>query len=158
MNARLSPEATASAAAPSFDAVSVGDALPPLALPPITRTTLALFAGASGDHNPIHIDIDVARRAGMPDVFAQGMLSAAYLGRLLTGWVPQRCLRQLNLRFTGITHLGNRLTCTGHVAEKAERDGERQVRVEIATTTQYGDRKVIGDAWIALDAPGDHAR
>ncbi len=158
MNARLSPEATARAAAPSFDAVSVGDALPPLALPPITRTTLALFAGASGDHNPIHIDIDVARRAGMPDVFAQGMLSAAYLGRLLTGWVPQRCLRQLNLRFTGITHLGHRLACTGHVVEKAERDGERQVRVEIATTTQYGDRKIIGDAWIALDAPGDHAR
>jgi acyl dehydratase len=155
MNARHPPVASA---APSFDAVSVGDKLPPLDLPPITRTTLALFAGASGDHNPIHIDIDVARRAGMPDVFAQGMLSAAYLGRLLTGWVPQRCLRQLNLRFTGITHLGHRLACTGHVAEKAERDGEQQVRVEIATTTQYGDRKIIGDAWIALDAPGDHAR
>ncbi len=30
----------------------------PLTVAPITRTTLALFAGASGDHNPIHIDID----------------------------------------------------------------------------------------------------
>ena len=45
---------------------------------------LALFAGASGDHNPIHIDIDFARKAGMPDVFAHGMLSMAWLGRLLT--------------------------------------------------------------------------
>ena len=52
----------------AFDSVNVGDALPPLALPPLTRTTLALFAGASGDHNPIHIDIDFARAAGMPDV------------------------------------------------------------------------------------------
>ncbi len=42
---------------------------------PVDRTTLALFAGASGDHNPIHIDIDFARRAGMPDVFAHGMLA-----------------------------------------------------------------------------------
>ncbi|MCU1414190.1 MAG: dehydratase, partial [Microbacteriaceae bacterium] len=39
--------------------IAVGDELPPLALPPISRTTLALFAGASGDHNPIHIDLDV---------------------------------------------------------------------------------------------------
>ena len=90
-----------------FDTVQVGDALPALQLPPVTRTTLALFAGASGDHNPIHIDIDVARRAGMPDVFAQGMLGMAWLGRLLTGWAPQSRLRRFDARFQGITHLGN---------------------------------------------------
>ena len=67
----------------SFDELNVGDTLPPLALAPINRTTLALFAGASGDHNAVHIDIDYARRAGMPDVFAHGMLSMAYLGRFL---------------------------------------------------------------------------
>ena len=54
---------------PTFDTVQVGDALPAVQLPAVNRTTLALFAGASGDHNPIHIDIDFARRAGMPDVF-----------------------------------------------------------------------------------------
>ena len=43
----------------------------------ITRTTLALYAGASGDHNPMHIDIDFAKKAGFPDVFAQGMLVMA---------------------------------------------------------------------------------
>ncbi|MEY3721714.1 MAG: hypothetical protein RL618_2233, partial [Pseudomonadota bacterium] len=42
-------------------ALKVGDTLPPLTLPPVDRTMLALFAGASGDHNPIHIDIDFAR-------------------------------------------------------------------------------------------------
>ncbi len=149
MNARIAPE-TLNAA--SFDAVSVGDELPALALAPVDRTMLALFAGASGDHNPIHIDTDVARKAGMPDVFAQGMLSAAWLGRLLTNWAPQHQLRQLNLRFTGITHLGHQITCTGRVVEKFERAGERLVKVEIATTTQYGDKKIIGDALIALDA------
>ena len=55
--------------------MQVGDTLPPLTLPPVNRTTLALFCGASGDHNPIHIDIDFARKAGMPDVFAHGMLA-----------------------------------------------------------------------------------
>ncbi|MFD2422219.1 hypothetical protein [Amycolatopsis pigmentata] len=43
----------------------VGDRLEPLALPPISRTTLALFAGGSGDHNALHIDVDAARAAGL---------------------------------------------------------------------------------------------
>jgi len=133
-----------------FETVQVGDALPPLELPAITRTTLALFAGASGDHNQIHIDIDYARKAGMTDVFAHGMLSMAYLGRLLTQWVDQRQLRQFGVRFTGITHLGHRISCTGRVVEKFEADGEQRAKVEIQTTNQYGETKILGDAVIAF--------
>ena len=130
--------------------LQVGDILPPLTLPPLTRTTLALYAGASGDHNPVHIDIDVARRAGMPDVFAQGMLSAAYLGRLLTQWVAQERIRSLSLRFTGITHLYNAVLCTGRVAEKFAPDGEPCLRLEMRTTNQYGDTKITAEAVVAL--------
>jgi acyl dehydratase len=89
--------------------IAVGDELPPLTVEPISRTALALSAGASGDHNPIHIDVDVARSAGLDDVFAHGMLSMAYLGRLLTGWVPQERLRSVQVRSTAITpvHAGS---------------------------------------------------
>ena len=80
----------------NFDTVAIGDELPVLHLPAVDRTTLALFAGASGDHNPIHIDLNVARRSGMPDVFAQGMLGMAWVGRLMTGWVPQSRLRSFD--------------------------------------------------------------
>ncbi|MNV45546.1 putative enoyl-CoA hydratase 1 [compost metagenome] len=135
---------------PSPTTATVGDALPPLALPPITRTTLALFAGASGDHNQIHIDLDYARKAGMPDVFAHGMLSMAYLGRLLTQWVDQRKLRSFGVRFTGITHLGHQITCTGRVVEKFEVDGEQRVKLEIETRNQYGETRIVGDAVVAL--------
>ncbi|MCP1626328.1 MaoC family dehydratase [Pseudomonas nitroreducens] len=133
-----------------FDSVQVGDSLPPLILAPINRTTLALFAGASGDHNPIHIDIDYARKAGMVDVFAHGMLSMAYLGRLLTGWVDQRQLRGFAVRFAGITHLGHQITCSGKVVEKFEAEGEQRVKLEIQTTNQYGETRIVGDAIVAL--------
>lgn len=83
--------------------VQAGTELPPLTVAPISRATLALFAGASGDHNPIHIDLDVARSAGLDDVFAHGMLSMAYLARLLTDWVPQERLRSVQVRFAAIT-------------------------------------------------------
>ncbi|MGH8787804.1 MAG: MaoC family dehydratase [Cupriavidus necator] len=136
--------------APRFDDVKVGDKLPALTLPAINRTTLALYAGASGDHNPIHIDIDFARKSRMPDVFAHGMLSAAYLGRLLTGWVPQTALRGVAIRFTGITHLGNQPTCTGEIVEKLEADGEKRVKIAIRSTNQYGEDKLLGEATVAL--------
>ncbi len=136
--------------APNHDTVQIGDELPPLQLPPVDRTTLALFAGASGDHNPIHIDIDFARRAGMPDVFAQGMLGMAWLGRLLTQWAPQSQLRRFDVRFQGLTHLGHAVRCTGRVVEKLERDGERCVRVEVSSTNQHGQVRIAGEALVAL--------
>ena len=133
-----------------FDTVKPGDTLPPLVLPPVSRATLALYAGASGDHNPIHIDTDFARRAGMPDVFAQGMLSMAWLARMLTLWTAQENLREFGVRFTALTHVGERITCTGRVAEKLVRDGEHLVRVEIQTANEDGAVKLAGEAFIAL--------
>ena len=134
----------------NYDSIQPGELLPSLTLAPINRTTLALFACASNDHNAVHIDIDVARKAGMPDVFAHGMLSMAYLGRLLTQWVDQRQIRDFGVRFTGITHLGHVITCSGKVVEKFEAEGERRVRLEIQTANQYGEVKILGDAVVAL--------
>lgn len=134
----------------TFDSLEVGSVLPALDIPPVDRTTLGLFAGASGDHNAIHIDTDVARKAGMPDVFAQGMLGMAWLGRLLTRWVPQRQLRRFDVRFQGITHLGNAMRCTARVVEKLEHHGERCVRLEIQSSNQFGQTKIVGEALIAL--------
>lgn len=135
---------------PTFETVQVGDELPVLQLPPVNRATLALFAGASGDHNPIHIDTDVARRAGMPDVFAHGMLGMAWIGRLLTGWAPQSRLRRFEARFQGITHLGNAIRCSGRVVEKLDYSGETCVRIELQSANQFGQTKITGEAIVAL--------
>jgi acyl dehydratase len=133
-----------------FDDVKVGDALPPLTLPPVSRTDLALYCGASGDHNPIHVDIDYAKAAGMPDVFAHGMLSMAWLARLLTNWAPQTALRQYGVRFVAITHVGDEITCSGEVAEKTEAGGERRVKLLLHTRDAKGETKLSGEAWLAL--------
>ncbi|MDP9894550.1 acyl dehydratase [Variovorax boronicumulans] len=134
----------------TYDNVQIGDELPALQLAPVNRTTLALFAGASGDHNPIHIDTDFARKAGMPDVFAQGMLGMAWLGRLVTQWAPQSQLRRFDVRFQGITHIGHAVRCTGRVVEKLEHNGERCVRVEVQSANQYGQARIAGEALVAL--------
>ncbi len=135
---------------PVFDDVEVGEELPALELPPLNRTTLALFAGASGDHNPIHIDTDFARRSGAPDVFAQGMLGMAWVTRMVTSWVPQSALRSIDVRFLGITHLGNAVRCAGRIAEKLECNGEKCVRIEVHSANQFGQSKIAGEALVAL--------
>jgi acyl dehydratase len=126
--------------------IEVGAELPPLKIRSISRTTLALFAGASGDHNPIHIDLDVARSAGLDDVFAHGMLSMAYLGRLLTGWVPADRIRSYRVRFTAITPVLGEPTCTGRVT--AIEDG--LAIVELAVMLPDGTVTVTGESVIAL--------
>jgi acyl dehydratase len=85
----------------------------------------------------------------MPDVFAHGMLSMAWMGRLLTIWAPQRDLREFNVRFSALTHVGERIVCTGRVTEKLERDGERLIRVTVATANEAGEVKLSGDALLA---------
>ncbi|MFD6057669.1 MaoC/PaaZ C-terminal domain-containing protein [Rhodococcus wratislaviensis] len=129
----------------------VGAGVQPLRIDPISRTTLALFAGASGDHNPIHIDLDVAKSAGLDDVFAHGMLSMAYLGRLLTDLFPQQQLRSYKVRFASITPVHGQPTCTGTVTSIDEVGGERLATVELKVALADGTVTLLGDAVIALD-------
>jgi acyl dehydratase len=134
----------------AYDQVAVGDMLPEHVSGEITRHMLALYCGASGDHNPMHVDIDFAKTFGMQDVFAHGMLSMAFLAQLLTQWVPQDRIRHWGVRFTAITPVHAKVVCTGKVVEKFEADGEKRVRLEINAKTDSGLHTLAGDAVVAL--------
>lgn len=134
----------------NFDDIKVGDALPGLVEGPITRHILGVYAGASGDYNPLHIDSDIARQTGMPDVFAHGMLSAAYLARVLTHWVEQSAIRRLSVRFAAITQLGDEVRCQARVSEKFVQNSEQCVALELTARNQSDEIKLTGTAVVAL--------
>ena len=102
-----------------IDEAKVGDAVVEKAFPPLTRAKLALYAGASGDHNPIHIDSDFAKKAGFPDVFSHGMLVMGLLGQAVTDAVRPDRLRAFSTRFVAITQLGAAIRCEGTLAESS---------------------------------------
>ena len=135
---------------PTFESLKVGDEIPALKIPPVSRHTLALYCGASGDHNPIHVDLDYAKSVGLDDVIAHGMLSAGYLARMLTDWVPQSAIRSINNRFTAMTYIGESVTCIGKVVEKFEKENEKLVRLEMQANTS-GAQTIIADAVVALE-------
>ena len=129
---------------------AVGDRIVHKTFPPITRHTLALYCGASGDHNPIHVDIDFAKAAGFPDVFSHGMLVMAYLGQALTDAIAPQRIRSFATRFAAITQLGARLTCEGHVTELFAENGESRVRLALTTRDENGEIKLASEAIITL--------
>ncbi|MDA1064857.1 MAG: MaoC/PaaZ C-terminal domain-containing protein, partial [Proteobacteria bacterium] len=123
---------------------------PSLSMPPVTRHALAIYCGASGDHNPLHVDIDFARESGLDDVIAHGMLIMAYMGRTLTNWVSQDAIRSFDTRFQAMTRIGDAITTTGKIVEKFIDGDERCVRVEVSAADQRGEVKALGSVVIAL--------
>ena len=134
----------------SANSPSIGERLVHKEFPAITRHRLALYCGASGDHNPIHVDLDFAKAAGFPDVFSHGMLVMGYLGQALTDAVAPSRIRSFSTRFAAITQLGAKLTCEGVVTELIEQSGEKRAKLALTTKDQNGEIKLAGEAVIAL--------
>jgi acyl dehydratase len=133
-----------------FASLHIGKTLPVVSKQAITRSTLALFAGASNDDNPLHIDIDFARAAGLDDVIAHGMLIMAYLGQVLTVWVPQTAIRSYEVKFAAMTGVGDQITCQGEVIDTYRQHGENLARVAMHATDQHGETKISGQAVVAF--------
>ncbi len=84
----------------AYDDVSVGDELPPLKAR-LQRVNLIMYAGASGDFNPIHWNERIAKAVGLPDVIAHGMLTMATAGRVITEWVGDPgAIESFSVRFS----------------------------------------------------------
>lgn len=92
--------APGTAAVPAFDAVAVGDALPPLTVH-LDRAALVRYAGASRDFNPIHWNARVATEVGLDDVIAHGMLTMGQAVRVVTRWTGDPgAVVEYGVRFT----------------------------------------------------------
>lgn len=76
-----------------------GDALDPMTFT-VTRADLVAYAHASGDHNPIHQDEEVARSVGLPGVIAHGMYTLALVGRAVAEWTGGAEVVDLGAKFT----------------------------------------------------------
>ena len=133
-----------------FDEVNEGDAAPAVSHQ-LTRTDLVMYAGASGDFNPMHHDEVKAKEAGLPSVFGHGMFSMGLLGRAITDWVGIGNLRTFKVRFTKQTWPGETLSSKIVVTGKRkDDDGANLVDLEVELANQDGEVKVAGSAVAAL--------
>jgi len=136
-----------------FEDVSEGDNAPELRHE-LTRSDLVMYAGASGDFNPMHTDEVKAKEAGLPSVFGHGMFSAGFLAKALTDYVGVGNLRNYKVRFVKQTWPGEVFVTSVVVRAKRKENGEHLVDLECALSNQDGEVKVSGEATAALPSRG----
>jgi acyl dehydratase len=113
---------------------------------PMTRQMFVRYAGASGDLNPMHYDDDLARSAGYPSVFGQGMLTAGLLATFATDWLGADAIRRLGVRFREQVWPGDVLTCSGRIVGLVAEDHGDRVTVELTARRQTGGVAITGTA------------
>lgn len=134
--------------------LEVGTTAPPRDFGPLTRQMFVRYSGASGDLNPMHYDDTMARAAGNPSVFSQGMHQAALLATFATDWLGAENVRRFQVRFREQVWPDDVLTCTGSVETVTPQpDGSRLVTVSLTCARQTGAAAIVGSADFLLDAP-----
>ena len=112
----------------------------------LSRTDLVVYAGASGDFNPMHHDDTLAVAAGQPSVFGHGMFSMGLVGSALTKWAGPGRVRRFAVRFAKQTWPGETLRTRAVVTGRRQEDGRLLVDVECSLANADGELKVVGEA------------
>jgi len=134
-----------------FEAVKVGDELPPLVKPPLDRLQIARYVGAAQDWNPLYIDEPHAKASGFPSALAPGVVAMGFLGELVVDWVRGARLRRFQARFVKIVWPGDVLTARGRVVDRRFEEGGRYpVDIEVWAENQRGELVVRGLATFQL--------
>jgi 3-hydroxybutyryl-CoA dehydratase len=128
-----------------------GQALPPV-VKHITQEKINLYAEASGDFNPIHIDESFARQTPLGGTIAHGMLLLAYVSEMMarafgTRWNSSG---KLSMRFKAPARSGDTVTVAGEVESVEEEEGVSYARCSLECRNQQGEAIVVGEARLRL--------
>lgn len=97
-----------------------------------TETDIVLYAGLSGDFNPIHIDKEFAKNTRFKKRIAHGLLTSSLLSQLLGMYLPGKGSVYMNqtLKFTSPVFIGDTITATGLVKKINEQNNTVTIKTE----------------------------
>ncbi len=128
--------------------IKVGDTYTERVVEDLKRTQIVMYAGASGDYNPVHTDeVFTTKVAGYPSVFAHGMLTMGMTGHMLTNFVGDGRLIEFGVRFTSQVFPGDTLDATATISG-IQND---VVEIEVSTVNQNGVVVAKGSAKARAD-------
>jgi acyl dehydratase len=137
-----------------YEDVAVGGEITPLVKQPTTMQ-LVMWAGASGDYNPIHYDKDFAQSRGLSGVIVPGQLTGAFLGQMMTDWIGgEGALRKLSCSYKGMSYPGEAITCKGKITRKYVQDGEHFVECSLWAENPKSEKTASGKAMVILPSRG----
>ncbi|WP_066064606.1 MaoC/PaaZ C-terminal domain-containing protein [Neobacillus soli] len=119
----------------------VGETLKEIQLEPVSRLDLIMYAGASGDFNPIHTIDEEAKKAGLPGIIAHGMWTMGNLAKLFTSYYEEGFIQDYSIRFKGMVFLNDIITLKAALKEKQE----NQLRFNVLAVNQQGKEVLKGE-------------
>jgi acyl dehydratase len=126
--------------------VQVGEKAETREYGPLTTRMFVRYAGASGDFNPMHYDDLLARAAGYPSVFSQGMHSAALLASFAVDWLGAENVRRFAVRFREQVWPDDVLSCSGEITSISQNENGALVTAELTAARQTGGVAVSASA------------
>jgi len=138
-----------------FEDVEVGMDIPSMEKH-VTMTTIAKWAGATGDVGPPHLDHEFAQTVyGLPGVIAHGPLDGAYLAQLITNWIGGwGILKKHSTRYRGSIRPKDIITFRGKVTRRWVEQGENLVECETRAENQHSVEIALGKSIVGLPARG----
>jgi 3-hydroxybutyryl-CoA dehydratase len=123
--------------------IKIGQALPEMRKT-ITQEDINLYAKASRDFNPIHIDEEFARKTPLGGTVAHGMLVLAFVSQMMTGAFGRSWLTtgKLNVRFKAAARPGDVITVQGKVKNI---QNDNMISCEVQCVNQKGEVVITGE-------------
>jgi 3-hydroxybutyryl-CoA dehydratase len=114
----------------------------------ITETDVYIFAGISGDFNPMHVNEEFAKLTPFGTRIAHGALPQCLIAPVLGMKLPGlgTVALEINTRFRAPTHFGDTITARAEVTEKLA--DKRWVRMALLWTNQKGETVAEGTALV----------
>ncbi|MFD2417198.1 MaoC/PaaZ C-terminal domain-containing protein [Amycolatopsis pigmentata] len=131
--------------------VTAGEERSQVVVSDLKRTQIVMYAGASGDFNPLHTDEPFSTQvAGNPTVMSHGMLVMGLASQVLTEWFGLPNVRRYRARFQSPTWPGDTISVTAKVESVEEVEGERRAEVALRATTRDGAVAVLSGSATVL--------
>ena len=125
-------------------------------LPEIKRSVIQeninLYAEASQDFNPIHIDEDFAKKAPLGGTIAHGMLILAYISQMMTAAFGQNWLSggKLNIRFKAPARPGDTIIVSGKICRVERSQGQTLINCDVLCANQNGEPVIVGETKVEV--------
>jgi 3-hydroxybutyryl-CoA dehydratase len=132
----------------ALESIAVGDAVE--AATRVTAREIELFAEATGDRNPVHLDEEIASRSQFGGRIAHGMLTAGLISAAIASKLPGPGSIYLGqtLRFTRPVRIGDTVTVRLEVLEVIS--AKRRMRLATVCTNQHGETVLDGEATVMV--------
>ena len=119
----------------------------------VTQENINLYAEASRDFNPIHIDEDFARKTPLGSTIAHGMLILAYVSEMMTAAFGRNWLAggKLNVRFKTPARPGDTITVSGRISRVERNEGQTSIRCDVLCQNQSSDSVITGETSVRIE-------